>query len=425
MRKLTLILAVLALPALAQIPLPPAPERYVTDRANVLDDARELALNERLAQYDRETSNQVIVYVDRRVPAGTTLEEMGAEAIRAWKVGQRKLDNGAILFLFIDDRQSRIEVGYGLEGVLTDARSKRILVGLRTPLRAGDYATAVERGAAEIIATITPPPPAKPLSSPPSRYVTDDTHVLDDARAQILNDRLAQYERETANRLMVRVETRVPVGTTADAVAATAIAKGDFETEAILMIFAEEGQARIAVGESLRDRLTEARVNRILLDLDEPLRGRFYSTAAERAVGSMIFTIAQPYAAAPPHAPLTRGVEPRPVTRPTRWVSMLVQMVVSLLLGLALVAGFITFVVLMFRSNRSPRVYSTPPPPPPRNDDDPWPQSTPSWTSHDSSSSGWSSSSPSSSSSSSSPSSPSSFSGGGGSGGGGGASDSW
>jgi uncharacterized protein len=149
---------------LLAVPLPTAPTRYVSDPANLLEDGRENALNERLAQYERETSNQLLVYVDRRLPEGTTLEEMGAEAIRTWKVGQEKKDNGAILFFFVDDRESRIEVGYGLEGTLTDARSKRILVGLRDDLRAGDYVSAAERGAEQIIATIADPtdPPLTP-----------------------------------------------------------------------------------------------------------------------------------------------------------------------------------------------------------------------------------------------------------------------
>lgn len=157
------------LPLFASTPLPTAPTRYVTDAANVIPDERENALNEKLAQFERDTTNQVIVYVDRRVPAGTTLEEMGAEAIKTWAVGQAKKDNGAILFLFIDDRKSRIEVGYGLEGVLTDARSKWILVGMRDALRAGDYATAVEAGANRILETIQPP--AAPPPPPPQRVV--------------------------------------------------------------------------------------------------------------------------------------------------------------------------------------------------------------------------------------------------------------
>lgn len=149
-----------ALTLLAAVPLPPAPTRYVTDAAGVIPDDREAALNAKLEQHDRETSNQLLVYIDHKVPAGTTIEQMGVEAIRAWKVGQAKKDNGAILFLFIDDRESRIEVGYGLEGVLTDARSKQILVDLRTPLQNADYASAAELGASRIIEVVTDPEPS-------------------------------------------------------------------------------------------------------------------------------------------------------------------------------------------------------------------------------------------------------------------------
>ena len=159
MRRIFLSLAA-ALTLLAAVPLPPAPVRYVTDAAGVIPDDREAALNAKLEQHDRDTSNQIIVYVDRKVPAGTTLEEMGLEAIRTWKVGQAKKDNGAILFLFIDDRRSRIEVGYGLEGFLTDARSKQILVDLRTPLQSEDYATAAELGVARILEFLADPEPA-------------------------------------------------------------------------------------------------------------------------------------------------------------------------------------------------------------------------------------------------------------------------
>ena len=173
MRRMFLVLAV-ALPLLADTPLPPAPTRYITDAANVIPDEREEALNDRLAQHDRETSNQVLVYVDRRMPAGTSLDEMGAEAIRKWRVGQADADNGAILFLFIDDKESRVAVGYGFEHLLTDAQSKRILVDLRPSLRAGDYATAAELGVSKILEAVATPPPA-----------AYDTQAAIQARAEI------------------------------------------------------------------------------------------------------------------------------------------------------------------------------------------------------------------------------------------------
>jgi uncharacterized protein len=111
------------------------------------------SLNERLAAFERETSNQILVYVDRRVPADTTLEEMGAAAIRAWGVGQKGRDNGAIFFVFIDQRAMRIEVGYGLEGAIPDLRAKRITSETVKPyFKRGDYSGGIEAGTEALLA---------------------------------------------------------------------------------------------------------------------------------------------------------------------------------------------------------------------------------------------------------------------------------
>ncbi len=140
-----------AAPASAAFEPPPRPDRYVTDRAGVMDEARRKALNERLAQFERETSNQVLVYVDRKLPADTTLEEFTNQAFRAWKVGQKDKDNGVVFFAFVDDRKMRIEVGYGLEGAIPDARAKQITSGVVVPaFRKGDYAGGIE-GAADAL----------------------------------------------------------------------------------------------------------------------------------------------------------------------------------------------------------------------------------------------------------------------------------
>src|SRR5206468_529126 len=106
---------------LLAVALPAKPSRYVTDHAGVLGEARANALNEKLAQFERHTSNQVLVYIERDLPPDTTIEEMGAEAIRKWGVGQKGKDNGAILFVFTQAKKMRVEVGYGLESTLTDA----------------------------------------------------------------------------------------------------------------------------------------------------------------------------------------------------------------------------------------------------------------------------------------------------------------
>ena len=135
------------------IAIPSKPATYVTDNAHVLDAARASALNEKLAQFERDTSNQILVYIDRKLPPGSTIEQLGSEAMHQWGVGQKGKDNGAVLFLFIDDRKMRIEVGYGLESRLTDAKSREITSTILKPrLKAGDYDGAAEQGAEAMLA---------------------------------------------------------------------------------------------------------------------------------------------------------------------------------------------------------------------------------------------------------------------------------
>jgi uncharacterized protein len=133
--------------------LPGKPERYVTDRAGILPADRAEALNSKLEQYERDTSNQILVWIDRKLPENFVLEDFAVRAFQKWKVGQADKDNGAVLFVFTDDRKVRIEVGYGLEGPLPDAIANRILDEEIIPkFRGGDYPAGIEAGADAIIA---------------------------------------------------------------------------------------------------------------------------------------------------------------------------------------------------------------------------------------------------------------------------------
>jgi len=133
--------------------IPEKPQRYVTDRAGVLGSGRAEALNARLDQFERETSNQLLVWIDRRLPEGFTLEDFTVRAAQKWGPGQKKIDNGAILFVFVEDRKVRIEVGYGLEGTLPDVIANRIIQDEILPkFREGDYAGGIEAGVASMIA---------------------------------------------------------------------------------------------------------------------------------------------------------------------------------------------------------------------------------------------------------------------------------
>jgi uncharacterized protein len=135
--------------------VPEKPQRYVTDRAGVFGPGEAEALNARLEQFERDTSDQLLVWVDRKVPEGFTLEDFTVRAAQKWGAGQKKEDNGAVLFVFTEDRKVRIEVGYGLEGPLPDVTAKRIIDGEIVPrFRSGDFPGGITAGAAAMMAAI-------------------------------------------------------------------------------------------------------------------------------------------------------------------------------------------------------------------------------------------------------------------------------
>jgi uncharacterized protein len=138
--------AALAPPAAAQSPLPPAPTRYFNDQAGVVSADAAARLEQKLKAFDEQTSSQIVVAIFPELPS-PSLEDFTVRAAQAWRVGRKKLDNGAVLFVFVKDRQLRIEVGYGLEGALPDATARRIIEERITPaFRAGDYAGGIEAG---------------------------------------------------------------------------------------------------------------------------------------------------------------------------------------------------------------------------------------------------------------------------------------
>src|SRR5438552_4331934 len=149
---LAALAAAMPAPAAKEDTLPPKPTRYVTDRAGVLGGRAE-AINTRLEDLEKETSNQILVWTDRRVPENYALEEFTVAAARKWEPGQKGKNNGAVLFVFVDDRKMRIEVGYGLEGVLPDALAHKIQEEEILPrFRAGDYPGGIEAGVNAMIA---------------------------------------------------------------------------------------------------------------------------------------------------------------------------------------------------------------------------------------------------------------------------------
>lgn len=132
---------------------PPAPQRHFTDRAGVVPAAVAAELDGRLEQFERETSNQFVVWVDRAMPAGAALEDIAARWFKAWGIGLEGKDNGVLLLVFMDDRKLRIETGYGLEGALPDALCGLIIRNEIAPrFKQGDVAAGLRAGIEAVIA---------------------------------------------------------------------------------------------------------------------------------------------------------------------------------------------------------------------------------------------------------------------------------
>ncbi|HCJ30698.1 MAG TPA: methanol dehydrogenase [Pseudomonas sp.] len=129
----------------------PALTGRVVDRAELLDTQAEARLTSMLAAHEQSTGEQVVVVT---VPdlQGRSIEEFGVQLGREWGIGQAGEDNGALLIVARDDRRVRIEVGYGLEGRLTDAQSSVIINRITTPaFREGDFTRGITEGTAAMI----------------------------------------------------------------------------------------------------------------------------------------------------------------------------------------------------------------------------------------------------------------------------------
>ena len=126
----------------------------VNDLAGILSEDAEIRLEAALEALERQTGSQVAVLT---VPSmeGDSIEDFAIRVVETWKLGREGIDDGVLLLIARDDRLVRIEVGYGLEGALTDAQSRRIIAELMTPhFRSGDFDTGVESATDAIAAAV-------------------------------------------------------------------------------------------------------------------------------------------------------------------------------------------------------------------------------------------------------------------------------
>lgn len=130
----------------------PTPTGFVNDFANVLSVDTQNALEAELSTFAASTTNEVVVVTVANM-GGDYIEHYAAELFKTWGIGKEKSDNGVLLVIALEERELRIEVGYGLEGALPDALAARIIDTEVVPhLSAGDFDTGVTAGVRAIMA---------------------------------------------------------------------------------------------------------------------------------------------------------------------------------------------------------------------------------------------------------------------------------
>lgn len=139
----------------AALNVPPTPTDIpIVDQANVLTDQQKQDLAQKIANESTATSNQIGILIIPTL-AGDSLEDYSIRVARQWGIGTKERNNGVLLLVAVQDRKLRIEVGYGLEGSLTDARSSQIIRDRITPqFKNNNYYGGVDAGIDGIISAI-------------------------------------------------------------------------------------------------------------------------------------------------------------------------------------------------------------------------------------------------------------------------------
>jgi len=166
--SLLALLVCWAFAAFADVAVPPLSGRVV-DQTGTLSGGDIAALTQELKDLETRKGSQVAVLI---VPTTQpeTIEQYSIRVAEAWKIGRKKIDDGALLVVAKNDRKLRIEVGYGLEGALNDVTAKRIIDEVITPkFRSGDFAGGISAGIDRIVGVIDGEPLPAPAPAPAAR----------------------------------------------------------------------------------------------------------------------------------------------------------------------------------------------------------------------------------------------------------------
>jgi uncharacterized protein len=150
----------------------------VVDQTGTLSSGDVAALTQTLKDLETRKGSQVAVLI---VPttAPETIEQYSIRVAETWKIGRKKIDDGALLVVAKDDHKVRIEVGYGLEGALTDVTARRIIDEIITPkFRTGDFAGGISAGIDRIVGVINGEPLPTPAPEAQSFHGEDRYDIL-------------------------------------------------------------------------------------------------------------------------------------------------------------------------------------------------------------------------------------------------------
>ena len=160
-----LVLLLLVVPVWAQVAVPPLKGR-VTDLTGTLKPEQMASLEQMLQSFEARKGSQIAVLM-LPTTAPETIEQYALRVAEQWKVGRKKIDDGAVLVVAKDDRAARIEVGYGLEGALNDATASRIGREVMAPrFREGDYFGGIAAAVDRMIRVIDGEPLPEPRPAP-------------------------------------------------------------------------------------------------------------------------------------------------------------------------------------------------------------------------------------------------------------------
>jgi uncharacterized protein len=179
MRRLLLAACFLLLPlaSAAEVAVPPLTAR-VTDQVGVLQPEQRAALESRLVALEQEKGSQIAVLI---VPTTQpeTIEQYSIRVAENWQLGRKGVDDGLLILLAMDDRAMRIEVGYGLEGVIPDAIAKRVIAEIMTPyFRQGDFYGGLDAAVTQLVALVGGEPLPPPAKQKPASSIGDMLPLL-------------------------------------------------------------------------------------------------------------------------------------------------------------------------------------------------------------------------------------------------------